>query len=70
MERELGLCGESKVSPKHFPPAVVEAGSVQKLQVRLAGLADPRQELQLSPESVHWQNSFLFLSEAHRCYGG
>lgn len=70
MQRELGLCGESKVSPKHLPQAVVEAGSVQKLQVRLAGLANPRQELHLSPESVHWQNSFLFWGEAHPHYGG
>ena len=56
--------------PKHLPQAVVEAGSVQKLQVRLAGLANPRQELHLSPESVHWQNSFLFWGEAHPHYGG
>ena len=69
MER-VGLCGESEVSPEHFFQAVVEAGSVQKLQVRLAGLADPRQALQLSPESVPWQNSFLFWGEAHPLYEG
>lgn len=41
MER-VGLCGESEVSPEHFFQAVVEAGSVQKLQVRLAGFGRPK----------------------------